>query len=207
MRHLSHLRYPLDVLFSVSSHLAILRALQRSREGMSGRAIAREAGMNHQACALALRKLEAIGVVKRQGTGRTQLVRLNFDNYLIKELVLPLLRKENELLGVMREDIVSYFKHDAVAISLFGSVARGADLPGSDVDVLFAVKRIGKDKLLQKANAYSTAFTQKYGVRLSPLVLTLAETRRKVKQSDTLLKHILADGIDLLPTKLQEVIR
>ena len=80
-------------------------------------------------------------------------------------------------------------------------------MPGSDFDVLFAVKKNGKDRLLQKASAYSAALTQKYGIRLSPIVLTLAEIRQRVKESDTLLKNVLTDGIDLLPTTLNEVIR
>jgi hypothetical protein len=85
------------LLFARPSQLPILRALQDSQEGMSGRAIAREAGINHQACAQALRHLESLGLVRRLGTGRTQLMRLNFSHHLVKELILPLLQKEREI--------------------------------------------------------------------------------------------------------------
>src|SRR5690348_100789 len=106
----SHLRYPLDRLFSRPSHIAILRALQDSREGMSGRAVARQARINHQACAMALRYLESMGLVQRQGAARTQLVRLSFDNHLVKELVLPVLKKERELLGHAQREIAHVFR-------------------------------------------------------------------------------------------------
>lgn len=44
----------LDVVFSTWSHTAVLRALQDSAVGVTGREIARLAGMNHRSCLKAL---------------------------------------------------------------------------------------------------------------------------------------------------------
>src|SRR5471032_966633 len=110
MRMVSHLRRPLRSLFSASSHIAILHALQDSREGMSGRGVARQAGINHQVCAVALRNLERMGALDRRGSGKTQLIRLNFRNYLVKEMILPLFRKERELFAAVRQDLSNTFK-------------------------------------------------------------------------------------------------
>ena len=207
MRKASHLRYPLDRLFSSSSHLAILRALQDNREGMSGRAIAREAKINHQSCALALRHLESLGLLQRQGTGRTQLIHLNFDNYLVKEIVLPLLKKERELLGQIRRAIAEAFKGKAITITIFGSVARQQDAPGSDIDVLILSEGPDKRLTLEKANRYSRDFQKRYGLRLSPMVMTPNEARRRTKGPEPLLRNILSEGIDLLPRKLHGVLQ
>lgn len=207
MGQASHLRYPLDRLFSRPSHVGILRALQDNQEGMSGRAIAREARINHQVCALALRHLESLGLLVRQGTGRTQLIRLNFENYFLKELILPLLKKERELLVQIRRDIAATFKEKAVTITIFGSVARQQDIPGSDMDVLIISDAPRKRNILDKAHRYSVDFRKKYGLRLSLMVMTLNEARRKAKSSEPLLKNIVTDGIDLLPRKLHEVLQ
>ena len=202
----SQLRYPLDRVFSSGIHIAIVRALQDSREGMSGRAIARLAGINHQACAMALRNLESLGVLQRQGTGKVQLISLNFDNHLIGELILPLLRKERDLLKNVRQAVTDTFKNEALAITLFGSVARKQDVPGSDMDILLVVKGTDKAQVVDQVTRTSSGFVKKYGVRLSPIVLTLREARQRVKQSDPLMRNILSEGIDLLPRKLSEVI-
>jgi len=186
--------------------MAILRALQDNLEGMSGRAVARQAGINHQACALALRRLESLGLIQRQGDGRTQLVRLNFEHYLIKELILPLLRKERDLLSHIRREIAKQFRDKALAITVFGSVARGQDVPGSDMDLLILANGGDKDRMVQKAARYSTEFQQHYGLRLSPIVMTPGEAARKVRTSDALLKNILTEGIDLLPRRLHEAL-
>ena len=206
MRTRSQLRYPLDRVFSSGIHIAILRALQDSREGMSGRAIARQAGINHQACAMALRNLESLGILRRQGTAKVQLIGLNFENDLIGELILPLLRKERDLLMRVRRDVADIFQKDTLAITLFGSVARKQDLPGSDLDVLLVVKGSEKARVMDQATRASSACAKKYGVRLSPLVWTLREARQKVKMSDPLMRNILSEGIDLSRRKLMQVI-
>lgn len=205
-RSASHLRSPLDLLFASPSHLAILRALQDNLEGMSGRAVARQAGINHQACALALHRLESLGLIRRLGAGRTQLVRLNFEHYLIKELILPLLRKERELLGHIRREIARTFKDKALSVTVFGSVARGQDVAGSDVDLLILTERSDKTRMVEKAVRYSAEFQQRYGLRLSPIIMTPAEAARKARDSNTLFKNIVDEGIDLLPRRLHEML-
>lgn len=187
--------------------MAILRALQDSREGMSGRAVARQAHINHQACALALRNLESLGLIQRQGAGRTQLVRLNFDNHLVKELILPLLRKERDLVSQTRREIADAFRSKALTITLFGSVARGQDVPGSDVDVLITSESADRDRLLKRAETFSTEFSKRYGLHLSPIVMTLSEARKRFTKSEPLLKNIVSEGIDLLPRRLQKALQ
>ena len=206
MRKVNHLRYPLDRLFSVSTNMPILRALKDSREGMSGRAIARGARINHQACAVALKGLESIGVLQRQGSGKTQLVRLNFDNHLVKEIVLPLLEKEGDFLNLIRDDIAKTFKGDARAVTIFGSVARKQDLPGSDMDVLILVEGSRKDPVSEKAASCGFDFVRRYGVRLSPIVLSVQEARQRLKKGDALITNILSEGVDLLSHKAQEML-
>ncbi|MCB4756436.1 MAG: nucleotidyltransferase domain-containing protein [Elusimicrobia bacterium] len=205
MRNLRHWQYPLDRVFSASSHIAILHALQHRREGMSGRAIAREARLNHQACAVASRNLESMGLLRRSGAGHTQLVALNFDNYLIRELLLPLFRKERDLLDTVRKEIVDAFA-GALAVTLYGSVARGQDSMDSDMDVLIVVPNDSKLKAIDRATHNSAEFMVKYGLRLSPLVMTLAEARRRAQKGDSLLRNILAEGVDLSARRLSQVI-
>lgn len=206
MRYLSHLHYPLDRIFSAPSHLSIFRALQDSREGMSGRAIARVAYINHQSCAVALKNLEALGILQRQGCGKTQLIRFNFENYLVKNALLPLLRQERDLLRKIKQEVVETFKRGTLAINLFGSMARRKDVPGSDFDLLLVVHGSKKNEIQTKAITYGTTFIRHYGIRLSPIVMTVGQIKKRIENSDPLIKNILAEGIDLLPQRLKNLI-
>ena len=156
---------------------------------------------------MALRYLESMGLVQRQGAARTQLVRLSFDNHLVKELVLPVLKKERELLGHAQREIAHVFRSKALAITLFGSVARGEDEPGSDVDVLIICESADRNGLLEKAENYAAEFHKKYGLQLSVIIMTPNDARKSLNSSKPLLKNILSDGIDLLPRRLQEVLK
>lgn len=197
---------PFDAVFAAPSHVAVLRALKDCREGMSGRAVARAAGVNHQACALALRRLELLGVVGRQGSGRTQLLRLNFDHYLVSEAILPMFARERALLGRLREEIAARLAPRAAAVTLFGSAARGEAAPGSDVDVLVVALGVGSEALADAARELGATLRARFGLRLSPVVWTGAEVRRRNGRRDSLLRAILRDGRDLGRRRLADLL-
>jgi len=203
----SFLNSPLNWVFSAPSNIAVIRALKDSREGMSGRAAARAAGFTHQACRRALGDLEAAGIIVRQGAGHTQLVRLNFENMLVKEALLPMFRAEKSFLESVRLQIRKEFGRYARTATLFGSAARKEDEPGSDVDILLITDAQDKELLEEKARTFGKRFISEYGIRFSPMVLTPREARAKYSKSAPLLKNILAHGIDLLKERLEDIIK
>jgi len=93
------MKNPLDAVFAAPCHVAILRAMYRNSRPTSGRRIAREAGVNHQACAEGLRRLERLGLVQRQVLGRAHAFSLNQSHPVVGELLLPVFRREE---GLMR---------------------------------------------------------------------------------------------------------
>src|SRR3990172_5500890 len=131
------LRRPLDQVFAAPSHLAVCRALLDTAEGMSGRQVAREARINHQTCAVALGRLEELGVVRRQGSGQSQLFRLNRENALVGALLIPLLKKEREVFPRIIRRIGEMVADRCLRALVFGSVARGEESRDSDLDLLF----------------------------------------------------------------------
>src|SRR5687767_6795444 len=108
-RPLAYANYLLDAVFAAPSHLAILRALQDNKEGLSGRGVARAAGINHQSCAKGIQNLERMGLLQRLGAGQSQLVRLQRKNHIVCAFILPLLRQEAALLKTLSNDIVRMF--------------------------------------------------------------------------------------------------
>lgn len=200
------LQRPLDWIFSAPSNIAVIRALKDNKEGMSGRAVARAAGFTHQACRQALSKLEAMGIIVRQGSARTQLIRLNFDHVLVRDALLPLLRAEKHMVTMIRKSIRREFEQHARSATLFGSVARKEDEPGSDLDILLIADGKDKSRLLDKAHDFGNRFTSQYGIRLSPMVVTVREAHAKHQRPDPLFKNILSHGIDLLDERLKDIL-
>jgi predicted nucleotidyltransferase len=183
----------------------VLRALQDSKEGMSGRAVARAANINHQACANAIRNLEMLGILHRQGAGQSQLVKLNRDNTVVQELLIPLLKKERELIYHMRDAIRDAVKKDALSATIFGSFARQENRPGSDLDVLIVTEKNSAKARLESQDL-PAQFKQKFGVRLAPIILSRQEIKRRFKKGDPLVKNILREGQDLLSRRFKEAL-
>jgi len=191
-------RRPLDQVFSAPSHIAILRALLDTAEGMSGRQVARLARINHQACATALHRLEALEVVQRQGAGQSQLFRLNRDHILVRDLLVPLLRREREVfLGVL-ERLRHLAAARGVRALLFGSAARGEEGPESDLDLLLLADGVrGRQIARQVAEEARAILWKEWGLRVNPIVLSQRAVELRRKRRDPLIANILREGIDV----------
>ena len=191
-------RRPLDQVFVAASHVAVCRALQDTAEGMSGRQVARQAGINHQTCAMALRRLEDLGIVRRQGSGQTQLFQLNRENLLVRDLLLPLLQKERKIFPRVLLRVGALLAGRCRRALIFGSVARGEERPDSDLDLLLiaggprerAATRRGGDEV-------HAALLREWGLRVNPIVLTLRAVEVRRQHQDPLVTIILREGIEI----------
>jgi predicted nucleotidyltransferase len=187
---------PLDIVFSAPSHVAILRALKNVKEGFSGREVARRAGINHQTCADALVRLESRGVVLRLGAGKTQLFRLNLNSSLVRSVILPMLDAEQKQFSLMRAALGLIMNEKCVSGVLFGSTARGEETPESDFDIALIVEKKNQH-LPEVVRALIQEGNEKWGIRVSPIILTCSEFIKRAAREDPLVMDILNEGIVL----------
>lgn len=107
---------PLDAVLTAPSRLAVLRALFRAKAPLSGRAIARLAGINHQGAAVALSGLEKLGLVERRPAGRSDQWRLDRRRWLMSEVLLPMLEREAAHAGAVVSEIKKALRGKAAAV-------------------------------------------------------------------------------------------
>ncbi len=192
---------PLDELLSSASRVRILRVLLRSPDALSGREIARRSGVGLLSVQKAMAALVAMEVVNRKETTAQHLYTINEASYLVREGIAPLFAAEarrvetafGRIRGILLEG------GDAVYAALFGSTARGKDALGSDFDLL-AVTR-SEDAVWRCHSAVSAAapgLEREFGLRLSPVVLTLDELRRQHREGSPLVASLLADSRTIL---------
>jgi predicted nucleotidyltransferase len=207
MGRLPPLRHVVDRIFAAPSHLAVLRALRYSRPGLSARAVARGAGLSPQAAADALARLETVGVVRRTGSGRTQLLSINFDHYLVRELVLPIFEKEAGMREAVRKELAARLADKAVSVVVFGSAARGDASPESDFDVLLVVDPGMRETAYEECHAAGDAIRERYGLAVEPVVFTLAKLRSMAAAGKPFVRSVLDEGIDIGRTPLREALK
>lgn len=147
------------------------------------REIARLAGVSIGATSQTLRKLFETGLVTSRKSGRMMFYRYNLHNPVAKQLKI--------LLNVDAVDgMVQELRDYAERIILFGSYAAGTNVKTSDID-LFILTGNGK-----KATEITSAYGDKLGRKVSPIVVNANEFR-KLRSEDTALYERVNRGIIL----------
>ncbi len=197
----------LDEVFSKWSQIAVLRVLQDSAVGMSGREIARLSNFSPKQCLIALTNLEDIGIVRRQRGGRDHLFTINFENILVDEGILPLLKLERDYLNKLLLTIKKKLGKHTVSLILFGSVARKEETVTSDVDICVIIKsRDQKEMAEEIIYSLSSALARQYGAKISPIFFTTKEFITKAKKNKSPVNEIKKEGKVFSGKSIREII-
>jgi predicted nucleotidyltransferase len=195
-------------IFPNKTAVKLLGALSNLDGMHSGRALARLAVVNHQSCSLALKKLTALGVIKRDGGGRSALYGINRENVVVKKIIEPLFKAAGSLKDELGGDLSGLAGPETASIILFGSMAKGSETSGSDIDVMIVVKSAGNkrtaaDRLAKEAGF----FIGKYGNVISPAILSEPEFKREYKKKTGLIMNIFRSGTVIYGKNMGELVK
>lgn len=198
--HHVHMRFhkPLSDVLGSRIKVDILRLLSRTRSDHTGRELAGLIGYSHNATRSALEELESSGLVIHRQAGRANLYSLDADNVIYTDILSPAFLVEDRLLNEVASIISRWIGDDLSSIVLFGSVARGEEGPGSDIDVVVIVKDgvdlDGKEDPIADA---SVEVARCFGNQLSPILVTESEFARKQRSKKGLWRDVAQDGVKL----------
>jgi predicted nucleotidyltransferase/DNA-binding transcriptional ArsR family regulator len=195
---------PLDDIFASTSHVRVLRALFALPWGMgrSGRDLARRAGVSHPRANQVLADLAEQGLVAVERLPRTDLYRLNRHHALAEPLgslfeLEP--RLKFELLSLVASELKA--RHLPVKEArIFGSAARGAMSPTSDVDLALTTSRESVAAVETAAQEIAERARERFGTRLNVLVgsPSLERLARSRQAKQGVWQAIEREGIDVL---------
>ena len=202
---------PLNKILNNETKVKVLRFLHGNDIAWSGRRIAREIQISPATCHKALQELYSEGILLLRNVGKTYLYQFNHDNYVAKELLHPLFKKEERLLKVisrlLRDEFSEKVKEKIVSITLFGSVEKREDRPDSDIDLLVLVSRAKDKETIEKAFDNLNEKTMKLFAKIvSPYIESLSGFRRKYKQGLPVVKEIVQSHKLIFGKPLREVI-
>jgi len=189
-----HLARPLDAVLSAPSRLAVLRELARARAPLSGRALARLAGINHQGAAIALAALAKLGLVARRPAGRSDQWRLDRRRWVLTELLLPLFQREAEHADAVANAIKKALRGKADVILLAGAAAKGRLEAGQPVELILVAGAGGRRPLSEAVRGLGDLLAEQWALALETRVLSRAEAARA---------SALEDLWELFPTEGQ----
>lgn len=172
---------------------AVLDVLTRVHRGMTIRQLADRAGVSHPQASRHVADLERLGIVRREHVGRSHVITLT------DTLAAALLRGMTGL----RQDVIRTMQRTAtsieprpVAITLFGSFARGDDDADSDIDVLVVVDDAMPEGAIDESLAeWCGRITDITGNAVAEIVVT----RSSLDAMDRALRDAIErDGIPIL---------
>lgn len=117
-----------------ASEARLLAVLLRVEAPVTGRAVARIAGLTQSTAQRALTRLREAGLVVAEPAPPSLLYRANRD-HLAMPALMSLLRLDNELRARMAEHVAEW-RLTPASVVIYGSIAREEATAGSDLDVL-----------------------------------------------------------------------
>ncbi len=201
-------RKPLDDIFQTPSSIKVLRVLAKSELDLTGRQIADMAGLNPQTCQNTLDRLNDLRLLAVRRVGRAYLYRLKSNNAIVNKMLAPLFNTEKNLLANELTKVANRLEGTAIAVILFGSVARGEEEPGSDIDLAVivqdpetreAAQGLGEEILDELADVT--------GVVPTIIVWSKDEFKERYDSGDGLARSLLEEGRVVMGPPVYEILR
>jgi predicted nucleotidyltransferase len=159
--------------------------LLHPEEALHGREIARRTGLPQGTLTRELNRLAAAGLLTREARGNQVAFAANKACPVYEELA-SILRKTSGMADVLAEALAA--AGDAVDVAfVFGSMARGKESAGSDVDVI-AIGQLGFRQAVELL--YPAQAT--LGRDINPKVFSPTEWRKRAAANDAFVKDVLA---------------
>lgn len=197
----------LDDILGPHSKISVLRVLF-AQEELSGREVARRAGLSPRAASLALTQLVKAGILRKKDVGSTHLFAVNRKRHIVSAALSDLFQEEERLAGTMGHRIMEAIgRHRCVAVAVFGSYARGEATPRSDLDVLVLLNDPHRVPMVKEAlQNGAEKFHELFGLDLAPYVMGAAEFADRLKKGDKLVQAMVREARVISGKPLSEVL-
>lgn len=196
----------LESIFGSPAKVRILRVLFNSPQPLSGRQVGELSGLTHRGAIQALESLVELGAVRQRRVGKAYQYSLSKGNIFVEKIITPCIKTEAGLFDDLKRDIVKHFGKDAISVILYGSLVRGEEKKGSDIDVIAVVKDEKKKAAMEgKAESAVPYFNERFNALLSLHCFTLDEFRARKNLS--MIKSVAREGIVLSGKPLRELLK
>lgn len=159
-----------------------------------------------------MEELTAMGLLDRREATSQHLYQINRKHRLVEALEAVFEAEERRLSDLLEalQDVLDggLFSPIVEAAAIFGSAARGEDRPDSDLDLLVVTEDDDDDdeiweRLLEK----QPTFQREFGIRLSPVVMSLDRLRQRSEDGDPLIQEVVNDGITVVKPSIHDLLR
>ena len=197
----------LEQTFGSKNSIKVLRQLAKHENWeFNITELARDININKGILSRLIRKLNENNIIKTNQKGKIMLFKINKENILIRNLIIPAFKIEDKLFDeFIKPRILKLKSKDLLSIILYGSYAKGDFKLTSDLDLLIIIKN-KNDQLENEINKLKKEFLdQDLLVRVD--IMTLKEFKRLYKLKEPLLVSIEKNHKILYGSNLNDLIK
>ena len=142
------------------------------------RGLAKTAKVSLNETALTIHDLEKLGIIRIQPIGRAYHLYLNEKNYILNKIIEPMLNAEKNTFDKLFQILKKHLTTKKVtSTALFGSVSKGEEKNGSDIDLLIISDDFDNANLVISAAADEVL--EVFHSKISPIIFTRKEFASK----------------------------
>jgi len=197
----------LEQTFGSKNSIKVLRQLAKHENWeFNITELARDININKGILSRLIKKLNENNIIKINQKGKIMLFKINKENTLIRNLIIPAFKIEDKLFDeFIKPRILKLKSKDLLSIILYGSYAKGDFKLTSDLDLLIIIKN-KNDQLENEINKLKKEFLdQDLLVRVD--IMTLKEFKRLYKLKEPLLVSIEKNHKILYGSNLNDLIK
>ncbi len=136
---------PVTAILNNKTKVTCLRFLYKYPANMTGRELAKMVRGSPSTIHRAMKELADEQIVTFKNIGNAHIYEINRGNLIVKEILIPIFEKEENLLRDFLEELAGHIqssplKSRIVSVALFGSVHEKKEKPDSDIDLFVLVK-------------------------------------------------------------------
>jgi predicted nucleotidyltransferase len=175
--------------------------IHQPEKEFTGREIARLLQVSHTGVQKAIRSIVEAGLAQEKRIGRSNVYSANKDSYLFRTFR-SWFGSEGRMQQEFVETLRSKLEGAVVSAVVFGSFAKGSASPTSDLDLLIVAE--DRAEIEKRLTTLAGAFARRYGIRISPRVMTKTELREKA--SLLYVKAARTEGVLVAGQPLEKVL-
>ena len=185
----------LEEVLGSKLRIRIIRTLHEANRPMTGMKLAQASGYSHTQTYKALDDLEMLGVITKDYAGASHIYSINPRSYIVNEMLVPALIAEKKMLSELFTRFYDRMGEDLVSITLYGSVARRQDKPGSDIDLILVVRDAADlESLEDLAAEVSLDAAMEFGGPVSAFVVSESEYRHRLAEARAMWSDVKSEG-------------
>lgn len=196
----------LEQIFGKKNNIRVLRHLARHMDWeFNITELSKDIKINKGILSRLVNQLEKDNLVKINRKGKIILFKLNKENLIIKELVIPSFKSEREFIDLhIKPRLLKIKSKDIISVVMYGSYAIGNFKLTSDIDLMVVVKN--KNSNVEKNfEALKKTFLEE-DIVINIDIIPLKEFKKLYKMKEPLIGSIEKDHVIISGKRIQELI-